>query len=185
MVNPGSQNRLKIYSLQECYLQEIFEAYPEFKNVLKIRALRRHHYIRKLKKQQMQFLKLRNTKSSYKNAKQFAEDILSIKKVRLVEDKIPYEDLAVLDNFSADETTFSLNRQNIKEKKDRKALIKAKQLKNQLEDLKRFSVDGMKAIIETINAIDEGSKKILFKHFDQSSVNTLSKQAPIILQNIS
>lgn len=41
---------------------------------------------------------------------------------------MPYEDLAVLDNFSADETTFALNRQNIKEKKDKNALKKAKLL---------------------------------------------------------
>lgn len=37
----------------------------------------------------------------------------------------------------------------------------------QIQDLKRQSIDGMKAIIETISSIDENSKKILFKHFDQ------------------
>ena len=79
---------------------------------------------------------------------------------------MPYEDLAVLDNFSADETTFALNRQNIKEKKDKKALKKVKMLKDQLDDLKKFSLEGMKAIVDTVGSIDENSKKILFKHFD-------------------
>jgi len=32
-------------------LDPILEAYPEWKNVLKIRALRRHHYLRKMKNQ--------------------------------------------------------------------------------------------------------------------------------------
>ena len=43
----------------------------------------------------------------------------------------------------------------------------------------------MKAIVDTITSIDENSKKILFKHFDQHSVNILSKKAPILLQQIS
>lgn len=64
------------------------------------------------------------------NPKQFTEDLLSVKKVRLIEDRMPYEDLAVLDNFSADETTFSLNRQSIKEKKYKNALKKVKMLKS-------------------------------------------------------
>lgn len=40
-----------------------------------------------------------------------------------------YEDLAVLDNFSDEEITFALNRQNIKDRKDKLALQKAKILK--------------------------------------------------------
>ena len=65
-----------------------------------------------------------------RNPKQFTEDLMSIKKVRLTEDHMAYEDLAVLDNFSADEPTFALNRQNIKEKKDKTALKKVKLLKS-------------------------------------------------------
>lgn len=53
---------------------------------------------------------MRNNKKYVNNPRQFTEDLLSIKKVRLIEDRMPYEDLAVLDNFSADETTFALNR---------------------------------------------------------------------------
>jgi hypothetical protein len=45
-----------------------------------------------------------------------------MKKARLTEDKMSYEDLAVLENFSDDEITFALNRQNIKDKKDKSAL---------------------------------------------------------------
>jgi Cu/Ag efflux protein CusF len=63
----------------------------------------------------------------------------------------------------------------IKDKKDKVALQKAKILKQQLYELKKHSIKGMKAIIETISSIDENSKKILFKHFDQANVNILSK----------
>lgn len=45
-----------------------------------------------------------------------------MKKVRLTEDKISYEDLACQDNFSDDEITFALNRQLIKDKKDKLAI---------------------------------------------------------------
>jgi CRP-like cAMP-binding protein len=40
---------LTIYSLKDKYLASIFNAYPKFERIMKIRALRRHHYIRKLK----------------------------------------------------------------------------------------------------------------------------------------
>ena len=50
--------------------------------------------------------------------KRITNELLKIKKVRLIEDKIAYEDLAVMDNFSEDEITFELNRKIIKEKKD-------------------------------------------------------------------
>ena len=57
---------------------------------------------------------------------------MAFKKARLIEDKISYEDLAVQDNFSDDEITFSLNRQMIKDKKDKVGLKKAKILKVKL-----------------------------------------------------
>ena len=42
----------------------------------------------------------------------------------------------------------------------------------------------MQAIVETIESIDENSKKILFKHFDQAQINLLGKKAPGILDNL-
>ena len=59
-----------------------------------------------------------------------SDEILYMKKARLTEDKMSYEDLAVLEIFSDDEITFALNRRNIKDKKDKNALQKAKMLKN-------------------------------------------------------
>ena len=50
--------------------------------------------------------------------------------------------------------------------------------------MKKQSIIGMRAIVETISSIDENSKKILFKHFDQNNVNHLEKQAPILMANI-
>lgn len=45
----GEGKKSRIYGLHDKYLQDIFTDYPDFKNVLRIRALRRHHYLRKLK----------------------------------------------------------------------------------------------------------------------------------------
>jgi len=117
--------------------------------------------------------------------KRITNELLKIKKVRLVEDKIAYEDLAVMDNFSEDEITFELNRKIIKEKKDKIALKKARKLEQQLKDLKQFSIDAMRTIVDTIKSIDENSKKIVFKHFDQENVNLLAKEAPDLLKKIS
>ena len=43
----------------------------------------------------------------------------------------------------------------------------------------------MKTIVETIQSIDENSKKIVFKHFDQENVNILAKETPSLLEKIS
>jgi hypothetical protein len=43
--------------LQEDYIYKIFDRFPEFRDVLTVRALRRHHYFRKLKNQQLNFIK--------------------------------------------------------------------------------------------------------------------------------
>lgn len=45
------KTKARIYGLHDKYLVEIFNDFPDFKNVLRIRALRRHHYLRKLKNQ--------------------------------------------------------------------------------------------------------------------------------------
>ena len=77
-----------------------------------------------------------------------------------------YEDLAVEDNFSEDEIPYALGKEILRMKKDKKALIRAKMIQEQLHDLKSCAIKGMKSIVNTINAIDENSKKIVYKHFD-------------------
>lgn len=95
-----------------------------------------------------------------------------------------YEDLALMDNFDEDEVTFALNRQIIKNRKDKVALQKAKKLEKQLNDLKLISVEGMKAVVDTINSINDNSKKMAFKHFDQAEVNLLLQRAPHVLEEL-
>ena len=56
------------------------------------------------------------------------EAMMMHKKVRLIEDKMSYEDLAVQQNFDEEEITFDLNRQLLKDRKDQVALRKAKKL---------------------------------------------------------
>ena len=43
----------------------------------------------------------------------------------------------------------------------------------------------MRTIVETIKSIDENSKKIVFKHFDQQNVNILAKEAPDLIKKIT
>jgi hypothetical protein len=52
-----------------------------------------------------------------------------IKKVRLIEENIKYDDLAVEENFSENEISYALNRAMLDQRKERKALKKAKFLK--------------------------------------------------------
>lgn len=61
---------------------------------------------------------------------------------------------------------------------------KAKKLEKQLEDLKRISVAGMKAVIDTINSINDNSKNIILKNFDQADVNVLLQKAPEVLKEL-
>ena len=70
---------------------------------------------------------------------------------------MPYEELATQANFSESEETFQMNRLNIKLKKPKKALLKAKFLKKQLDEFKKLSIQGMLAIVDTISLIDESS----------------------------
>lgn len=55
--------------------------------------------------------------------------IYSIDRARLIEENIRYDDLAVQENFSDDEISEDLSRALLEHKKERKALIKAKFLK--------------------------------------------------------
>jgi hypothetical protein len=90
----------------------------------------------------------------------------------------------LIDNFDEDEVTFALNRQIIKNRKDKVALQKAKKLETQLQELKKISIDGMKAVVDTINSINDNSKKIVFKNFDQADVNVLLQRAPAVLEDL-
>lgn len=41
----------KFYSLNDKYIADIFKRFPDFENVFRVRALRRHHYFRRLRHQ--------------------------------------------------------------------------------------------------------------------------------------
>lgn len=42
----------------------------------------------------------------------------------------------------------------------------------------------MKAVVDTINSINDNSKKIVFKNFEQSEVNVLLQRAPNVLESL-
>lgn len=96
-VRQSSQSGLLVYSIQDRYLSQIFAEFPRFESILKIRALRRHHYQRKLKNQQVKIYKYKKgitltkifRESCGDDKKQMDEmDKLleGLKKVRLVEE---------------------------------------------------------------------------------------------------
>lgn len=47
-------------------------------------------------------------------------------------------------------------------------------------DLKRFSLEGMKEILNTVSKIDKGNRQILLKKFDRDEVNTVARVYPTI-----
>lgn len=100
-----------------------------------------------------------------------------MKKVRLIEESIGYEDLALMDNFSDDELTCELQRQILKEKKERMALQHVRKMEEYITEMKAITMRGMLAYINTIHAIDDQSKKMVYKQFVQSNVNILAKEA--------
>ena len=51
--------------------------------------------------------------------------------------------------------------------------------------MKLFQVDCMKAVVDTINSIDDNSKKILFKHFDYNNVNIMQKKTQNLISRIN
>ena len=93
-------------------------------------------------------------------------ELLKIKKVRLVENNVHFEELALMNNFSDDEITYELSKLIQKEAKNKKTLRKTRMLEQELKSLKRYSIESMKIIINTMKSIDENSKRIVFKHFD-------------------
>ena len=97
---------------------------------------------------------------------QQALDLINVDKARLVEDKIPYEKLTLNTEFSDSEVTYELNREIIKEKKDKQVLLKIKKLKGQVNDLKNHSINSLLSYIHTIRTMDQHSKKMVFKRFE-------------------
>ena len=158
--------------------------------MLQVRALRRQHYFKNLRNQQLHLIKLRDSELDFNTEdlalnRQVTNELLKIKKVRLIEDSIPYEDLAMMENFSDDEITIESAHKRVKENKDKAALKKVRKLEVNLADLKSFSVEVMKVMMDTLTSINKNSKKIVFKNFNQSNVNILAKQAPSLMEKIA
>ena len=182
IINPHNS---KLFFLQENYLNNILEKFPQFGNLLKIRALRRQHYFRKLRHQQSKLMNLKN-KSTKSQDSSLQKELLQMKLARLVEENMSYEDLASKNNFSEDEITFTYE-QNLRDEqyqKIKESLAYSKSLDKQIKSLKQFSIESMQLILNTIASIDENSKKIAFKHFDQNNVNLLSKYSPMLIQKL-
>lgn len=86
----------------------IFESYPEFKDVFQVRALRRYHYMSKIKRQYKKILL--NKFWNKDGSNDFLSEFLKFKRARLVEEFIPYEKLAVQQIASEDEFSIKNSR---------------------------------------------------------------------------
>lgn len=107
-----------------------------------------------------------------------------MKKARLVEEQMDYEELVMEENFSDDEITATLNRRLLKERVQLLCLQQVRRMERQFRDMVGETSRGMQAVIETIHAIDDQSKKILYKEFKEKNVNILARHVPEITQNI-
>lgn len=182
--NDDCNKKAKIYSIQGKSLEDIFERFPQFKSVLLTRALRRQHYYRKLRRQQIDFFLLRHNRDALKNKEVFIDEILKIKKARLVEHHMSYEELISQQNFSEDEQTLDYHKLRIDMLGQIKTLKQVKRLQSQVVSLRKFSIEAMKSILISISEIDKGHRQLLYKHFDQCTANKLNRDGPMILADI-
>lgn len=133
-------------------LFQIFESYPEFKDVFQVRALRRYHYMSKIKRQYKKILLNKFWKNDTSN--EFLSGFLKFKRARLVEEFIPYNKLVMQQIGSEDEFSIKNSRETNLFRREQRELRKAKFLQAQIQDLKAFSMQGMIHIIETLRSLD-------------------------------
>lgn len=120
----------------------MFNDFPEFKKVLQVRALRRHHYLRKIKKQQLKLMDIRKENSPRQSGlmqRDISSRMLELKKERLIEEKMSYEELIMEfimeKNYDPDEITLSLDRKIVKEKRELMCLHQVKKMERQIVEL--------------------------------------------------
>lgn len=149
---------MQLFSIKDEDLSTILESYPEFADVLKVRALRRYHYLTKIRRQYQAIIKDdENKKLKAKSIKRilgFSQYKLNLNREKLVEVKLNYETLALKNICSDDEIPIHHSRDVNILKRQQKLLKKAKFLKRQISDLKQFSLFGMGSILETLSSID-------------------------------
>lgn len=93
---------------------------------------------------------------------------------------MPYEKLTLNTEFSDSEVTYELNREILKEKKDKQVLLKIKKLEGQVNDLKNHSINSLLSYIHTIRTMDQHSKKMVFKRFEPQVVNSFDRTSTIV-----
>ena len=159
----------RIFSIQEPYLLEIFDDFPDFKSLLQIRALRRQHYFKRIRDQLSKMVKVRKNKKAFTIGQGkdsvnniFNKDLLSQKKARLIEDKIPYEDLVIQNNFSEDEGTFDLHMNNIRERNNTVGIQKVRKFEKVFHGVRDVSMRSMQGVVDTMASIDKNSKKLIY-----------------------
>jgi len=114
----------------------------------------------------------------------YNKELLAMKKTRLIEDRVAYEDLAIQDNFSEDETTFEYHRKNIKDRKDKQAIQKIRQIENYMRTVQDVSIQSIKGVIDTVSNIDKNCKKIIYQEFNHDNVNEMARAAPKLIEKV-
>ena len=115
-----------------------------------------------------------------KSKDKFIEDLLKIKRARLIEHNMSYEDLMMIDNFSEDEKSYEYVKNRARDMENIKAIKKTKKLKVQIQSLKEFSIECMKEILNTIYTLDKSTRQMLITQFDVLNANPMARSEPIL-----
>lgn len=91
-----------------------------------------------------------------------------------------FEQIALNKNFEECEKTEIYRNEFHELDQDQEHLYQVKKLQENVTDLKKVYADSLKATVQMVWSIDDNSKKIVYKHFDQDNVNLLSKRTPAL-----
>lgn len=157
--------------------------------MLTIRAKRRYRYFTKLKNQQLRFVALKKARegSEAGNGKarsSTANEMYKMKKARLVEEQIPYEEMALFDKFEFNEISMSLQRDLIRRKRTTNALQKARVIDQQLIELKQVATNSLLSYVDSMHDVQENFKKIMYNRFDANKVSCVGRETPQYLNQI-
>lgn len=103
----------------------------------------------------------------------------NLQKMRLVEEKMCYEDLISLNNFDGNEQTSEYISQCKKDQEATRALLNVRKLDTVVAQFKDVTLNGLGTVLKTIKKIDEMSQKMLLQPFDGTQANELSQKRPV------
>ena len=180
-----TSNKTKLYRIIKRDFEDIMSAFPDFERVLLTRAVRKQRYIRKLRREKKEYVKIRRSRAAMKDLDTFVQSIIEVKRARLVEHNLSYEQLMCCDDlFSDDEITMTNSYMKMKQIKTIKAIKNTIKFSEHLRDVQRIALKTCKEIVNTISKIDKGNRQMNLRKFIPMEVNSLDECAEDILYDI-